>query len=181
VNLYKLDYLEFNRKSYLATSKSSPKKKKTTATTTKASKSKSKKTPTTRSTRTKSTRRKTRAKSTKKSNVETCEQDFVPKFNPNSTTNQVPMYHLIRRAFGNMVRESICQLDKNNTGVSSQQIVDHILKHYSFPNDIPEGVIQNRTMFTINSGLRAGTLARTGANKGVRIGRRRRYRPHLER
>lgn len=109
--------------------------------------------------------------------TETCLVQFVPKFNPSSDNNQVPIYHLIRRAFGNMVREAICQLDGDKSGVNSQQIFDHILKHYSFPNDLSENVIRNRTMFTINSGLRAGTLHAISPNKGVRIGRMRRNYP----
>ncbi|CAF3528599.1 unnamed protein product, partial [Adineta steineri] len=81
--------------------------------------------------------------------------------------------------FGNMVREAICQLDKDKSGISPQQIVDHILKHYTFPNNISEAVIRNRTMFTINSGLRAGTLLTVSPNKGVRIGRMRRTYPRI--
>jgi hypothetical protein len=114
-----------------------------------------------------------------KNRTETCVVQFVPKFNPSSNSNQVPIYHLIRRAFGNMVREAICQLDKDKSGVSSQQIFDHILKHYSFPNNLSENVIRNRTMFTINSGLRAGTLLTVSPNKGVRIGRMRRNYPRM--
>ncbi|UJR33456.1 hypothetical protein I4U23_020901 [Adineta vaga] len=114
-----------------------------------------------------------------KNRTETCAVQFVPKFNPNSNKNQVPIYHLIRHAFGNMVREAICQLDKNKAGVSSQQIIDHILKHYSFPNNLSESAIRNRTLFTINSGLRAGTLITASPNKGVRIGRMRRIYPRL--
>jgi hypothetical protein len=114
-----------------------------------------------------------------KDRTETCVVEFVPKFNPSSTKNQVPIYHIIRRAFGNMVREAICQLDKDKSGVSSQQIIDHILKHYAFPNNISENVIRNRTMFTINSGLRAGTLLTVSPNKDVRIGRMRRNYPRM--
>ncbi|CAF2581401.1 unnamed protein product [Rotaria sp. Silwood2] len=110
---------------------------------------------------------------TNKDHTETCAVQFVPKFNPNSNKNQVPIYHLVRHAFGNMVREAICQLDKDKTGVSSQQIIDHIIKHYTFPNNISESVVRNRAMFTINSGLRAGTLLTVSSNKGVRIGRMR--------
>ena len=73
-----------------------------------------------------------------------------------------------------MVREAICQLDKDKTGVSSQQIIDHILGHYTFPNNISRNVIRNRTIFTINSGLRSGTLLTVSPSKGVRIGRMRR-------
>lgn len=112
-----------------------------------------------------------------KNRTETCVVEFVPKFNPSSNKNQVPIYHLIRRAFGNMVREAICQLDQNKSGVNSQQIFDHILEHYSFPNNLSENVIRNRTMFTINSGLRAGTLLTVSPNKGVQIGRMRRNYP----
>ncbi|CAF0762785.1 unnamed protein product [Rotaria sordida] len=111
--------------------------------------------------------------------TETCAVQFVPKFNANSTKNQVPIYHLIRHAFGNMVREAICQLDKEKSGVSSQQIIDHILKHYSFPNNISQSAIRNRTIFTINAGLRAGTLLTVSPNKGVRIGRMRRIYPRM--
>ncbi len=114
-----------------------------------------------------------------KNHTETCAVQFVPKFNPSSNKNQVPIYHLIRHAFGNMVREAICQLDKDKSGVSSQQIIDHILKHYAFPNNISERVIRNRAMFTINSGLRAGTLLTVSPNKGVRIGRMRRTYPRM--
>lgn len=108
---------------------------------------------------------------------ETCAVQFVPKFNPSSSKNPVPIYHLIRHAFGNMVREAICQLDKDKSGVSSQRIISHILEHYSFPNSISESVIRNRAMFTINAGLRAGTLLTVSPNKGVRIGRMRRIHP----
>ena len=114
-----------------------------------------------------------------KDRAETCAVQFVPKFNSGSNKNQVPVYHLIRHAFGNMVREAICQLDKDKSGVSIQQIVDHVLKHYAFPSDIAEGSIRNRVMFTINSGLRAGTLLSVSANKGVRIGRMRRNYPRM--
>ncbi|CAF3411284.1 unnamed protein product [Rotaria socialis] len=114
-----------------------------------------------------------------KDSTETCAVQFVPKFNPNSNKNQVPIYHLIRHAFGNMVREAICQLDKEKSGVSSQQIIDHILKYYSFPNNVSESAIRNRTIFTINAGLRAGTLLTVSPNKGVRIGRMRRVYPHM--
>lgn len=114
-----------------------------------------------------------------KDRTETCAVQFVPKFNENSMNNQVPIYHLIRHAFGNMVREAICQLDKEKSGVSSQQIIDHILKHYSFPNNISESAIRNRTVFTINAGLRAGTLLTVSPNKGVRIGRMRRLYPRM--
>ena len=91
----------------------------------------------------------------------------------------MPVYHLIRHAYGNMVREAICQLDKEKSGVSTQQIIDHILKHYAFPTDASEGAIRNRAMFTINTGLRAGTLLSVGSNKGVRIGRMRRNYPRM--
>ncbi len=114
-----------------------------------------------------------------KNRTETCVVQFVPKFNASSTKNQVPIYHLIRRAFGNMVREAICQLDKEKSGVSSQQIIDHILKHYAFPTNLSENVIRNRTMFTINSGLRAGTLLTVSPNKSVQIGRMRRSYPRM--
>ncbi|CAF2326552.1 unnamed protein product [Rotaria sp. Silwood2] len=114
-----------------------------------------------------------------KDRTETCAVQFVPKFNSSSTKNQVPIYHLIRHAFGNMVREAICQLDKEKSGVSSQQIIDHILKHYSFPNNISQSAIRNRTIFTINAGLRAGTLLTVSPNKGVRIGRMRRIYPRM--
>ncbi|CAF1983373.1 unnamed protein product [Rotaria magnacalcarata] len=114
-----------------------------------------------------------------KDRTETCAVQFVPKFNPNSNKNQVPIYHLIRHAFGNMVREAICQLDKEKSGVSSQEIIDHILKYYSFPNNVSESAIRNRTIFTINAGLRAGTLLTVSPNKGVRIGRMRRVYPHM--
>ncbi|CAF1237964.1 unnamed protein product [Rotaria sordida] len=110
---------------------------------------------------------------TNKNPTETCTIQFVPKFNPNSNKNQVPIYHLVRHAFGNMVREAICQLDKDKIGVSSKQIIDHIIKHYTFPNNISENVVRNRAMFTINSGLRAGTLLTVSPNQGVRIGRMR--------
>ncbi|CAF0785066.1 unnamed protein product [Rotaria sp. Silwood1] len=114
-----------------------------------------------------------------KDRTETCAVQFVPKFNSSSTKNQVPIYHLIRHAFGNMVREAICQLDKEKSGVSSQQIIDHILKHYSFPQNISQSAIRNRTIFTINAGLRAGTLLTVSPNKGVRIGRMRRIYPRM--
>jgi hypothetical protein len=114
-----------------------------------------------------------------KNATESCDVHFVPKFNSSSNKNPLPIYHLIRHAFGSMVREAICQLDKNKTGVSSQQIIDHILKHYAFPNDISESAIRNRTMFTINAGLRAGTLLTVSPNKGVRIGRARRNYPRI--
>ena len=114
-----------------------------------------------------------------KDRTETCAVQFVPKFNSGSNKNQVPIYHLIRRAFGNMVREAICQLDKDKSGVSSEQIINHILHHYAFPSDISEGAIRNRAMFTINSGLRAGTLLTVSPNKGVRIGRMRRNYPRM--
>lgn len=108
-----------------------------------------------------------------------CLIKYVPKFNAKSTANQVPIYHLIRRAFGNMVREAICQLDTNKSGVSSEKIIEHILKHYNFPNNLSENVIRRRTMFTIDSGLRAGTLLTVSPNKGVRIGRMRRIHPRM--
>ena len=114
-----------------------------------------------------------------KDRTETCAVRFVPKFNETSNKNQVPFYHLIRRAFGNMVREAICQLDKDKSGVSSQQIIDHILKHYAFPNDISKSAIRNRTIFTINAGLRAGTLLSVSPNKSIRIGRTRRIYPRM--
>ena len=114
-----------------------------------------------------------------KDRTETCAVDFVPKFNPSSNKNQVPIYHLIRHAFGNMVREAICQLDKEKSGVSSQHIVDHILKHYAFPSNVSEGAVRNRIMFTINAGLRAGTLLTVNPSKGVRIGRMRRTYPRM--
>jgi hypothetical protein len=114
-----------------------------------------------------------------KDRTETCAVQFVPKFNPNSNKNQMPVYHLIRHAFGNMVREALCQLDKDKSGVNAQQISDHILKHYEFPVGVSEGSIRNRAMFTINSGLRAGTLVSVNANKGVRIGRMRHNYPRL--
>ena len=78
-----------------------------------------------------------------------------------------------------MVREAICQLDKGKSGVSSEQIIDHILQHYTFPNNLSENVIRNRAMFTINSGLRAGTLLTVSPNKSVRIGRMRRAYPRM--
>ncbi|CAF0753215.1 unnamed protein product [Adineta ricciae] len=118
------------------------------------------------------------ANTQRKTHTEICAVQFVPKFDPSSSKNHVPIYHLIRHAFGNMVREAICQLDKDKTGVSSQQILDHILKHYSFPNNISKSAIRNRTLFTINAGLRAGTLLSAGSNKNIRIGRMRRVYPH---
>ena len=78
-----------------------------------------------------------------------------------------------------MVREAICQLDKEKSGVSSQNIADHILKHYAFPNNVSEGAVRNRVMFTINAGLRAGTLLTVNPSKGVRIGRMRRSYPRM--
>jgi hypothetical protein len=125
------------------------------------------------------TQRSKHPRTSMKNGTETCVVQFVPKFNASSTKNQVPIYHLIRRAFGNMVREAICQLDKDKSGVSSQQIIDHILQHYAFPNNLSENVIRNRTMFTINAGLRAGTLLTVSPNKGVRIGRMRRNYPRM--
>jgi hypothetical protein len=125
------------------------------------------------------TKRSKQPRTAMKNRTETCAVQFVPKFNPSSNKNQVPIYHIIRHAFGNMVREAICQLDKDKSGVSSQQIIDHILKHYAFPTNVSESAVRNRAMFTINSGLRAGTLLTVSPNKGVRIGRMRRHYPRM--
>ncbi|CAF3671648.1 unnamed protein product [Rotaria sp. Silwood1] len=151
----------------------SPSKRSATANKTNVTNIKSKSKSNTKSEKTTGNHQTKQSHKTNKDRTETCTVQFVPKFNPNSNTNQVPIYRLVRHAFGNMVREAICQLDKDKTGVSSQQIIDHIVKHYAFPNNVSESVVRNRAMFTINSGLRAGTLLTVNPNKGVRIGRMR--------
>ncbi|CAF1439744.1 unnamed protein product [Didymodactylos carnosus] len=77
-----------------------------------------------------------------------------------------------------MVREAICQMDKDRNGISAQQIIDHILKHYKFSDNISENIIRNRALFTINAGLRSGTLLSVSP-KSIKIGRMRRNYPRL--
>ncbi|CAF1111650.1 unnamed protein product [Rotaria sp. Silwood1] len=165
--------LKSTTKTKIASTVLSPSKRSATANKTNVTNIKSKSKSNTKSEKTTGNHQTKKSHKTNKDRTETCTVQFVPKFNPNSNTNQVPIYRLVRHAFGNMVREAICQLDKDKTGVSTQQIIDHIVKHYAFPNNVSESVVRNRAMFTINSGLRAGTLLTVNPNKGVRIGRMR--------